>query len=88
MDKAALQQMIRTGIPGAQVEVTDLHGTGDHFDVTIVAEQFEGMSLVQRHRAVYQALGDAMSGAIHALMIKALTPTQFRESLIQPIDRS
>jgi len=88
MDALTLERMIGSGIPGAQVEVVDLHGTGDHFDVTVVAPQFEGMSLVERHRSVYAAIGDAMSGAIHALMIKALTPAQFRESLVEPIERS
>ena len=88
MDALALEKMIASAIPEAQVEVVDLHGTGDHFDVTVVAPQFEGMSLVERHRSVYAAIGDAMSGAIHALMIKALTPSQFRDGLVQTIERS
>lgn len=47
---------------------------GGHFSVYIVAEAFEGKTLVQRHQLVYQALGDLMRSEIHALMIKALTP--------------
>jgi len=49
---------------------------GGHFDVTIVASQFSGKSLLQRHRLVYDALGEAMRKDIHALSIHALTPDE------------
>lgn len=49
---------------------------GGHYNVTIVAQQFEGKSLIQRHQLVYQALGDMMKEEIHALGINALTPTE------------
>jgi BolA protein len=49
---------------------------GGHYHVTIVAEAFEGKSLVQRHQLIYQALGDLMKDAIHALSINALPPSE------------
>jgi BolA protein len=49
---------------------------GGHFDVTIVSEQFAGKSLIERHRLVYGALGEAMNKEIHALSIKAYTPEE------------
>ena len=52
-------------------------GGGGHFDVIIVAEAFNDMNTVQRHRAIYEALGDAMQCEIHALSIKAYTPDEF-----------
>jgi len=45
-----------------------------HFEVHIVAGAFEGKSLLERHRQVYDALGDMMQTDIHALSIKASTP--------------
>lgn len=45
-----------------------------HFAVEIVSEKFIGKSLIQRHKMVYDALGDAMETDIHALSIKANTP--------------
>lgn len=51
-------------------------GGGGHFTVNIVAEAFAGKSLIQRHRAIYDALGDAMQSDIHALSIKAYTPSE------------
>ena len=49
---------------------------GGHYSVTIVAELFDGKSMVQRHQLVYQALGDLMKNEIHALGINALTPSE------------
>jgi len=50
---------------------------GGHFYATIVSSAFEGRTLVQRHQLVYEALGDMMRTDIHALSIKAFTPTEF-----------
>jgi BolA protein len=49
---------------------------GGHYHVTIVAENFEGKSLVQRHQLVYSVLGDMMKQQIHALGINALSPSE------------
>ena len=45
-----------------------------HFEVTIVADAFEGKSRIQRHRLVYAALGTLMQTDIHALKINAYSP--------------
>jgi BolA family transcriptional regulator, general stress-responsive regulator len=49
---------------------------GGHFRVTVVSSQFEGKSLVARHRMVYAALAREMQHAIHALALTTLTPGQ------------
>ena len=50
---------------------------GDHFSVLIVAEQFTGKTLVERHRAVYAVLQEELKAAIHALKIQALAPSEW-----------
>ncbi len=47
-----------------------------HFDVMIVSEAFAGVNRVQRHRMVYDALGKLLETDIHALRIKAFTPSE------------
>lgn len=47
---------------------------GGHFQLTLVSAAFAGQSPIARHRLVYQALGELMSGPIHALSITALAP--------------
>lgn len=49
---------------------------GGHYHVTIVADAFEGKSMVQRHQLIYQALGDLMKQEIHALGINALSTSE------------
>lgn len=48
-----------------------------HFACTIVSAAFEGTSPLERHRMVYDALGDLMLSDIHALAIRAYSPAQF-----------
>lgn len=45
-----------------------------HFHVEIVSAAFAGQSSLQRHRAVYAALGELMQTDIHALSIQATAP--------------
>ena len=49
-----------------------------HFRVTIISPQFENMKLAQRHRTVYNILGDEMKmeGGIHALQLRCKTETE------------
>ncbi|MDV3514851.1 MULTISPECIES: BolA family transcriptional regulator [unclassified Stenotrophomonas] len=47
-----------------------------HFNVHVVSECFAGMAPLARHRAVYAALGTLMETDIHALSIRAHTPSE------------
>ncbi|NNE04564.1 MAG: BolA family transcriptional regulator [Xanthomonadales bacterium] len=47
-----------------------------HFRVMIVADAFDGMSMVARHRAIYAALGELMDSDIHALAIEAVASSE------------
>ncbi|WP_114662357.1 BolA family protein [Polynucleobacter necessarius] len=49
---------------------------GGHFKLSIVAPEFQGLTAVARHRAVYAALNRHIPTEIHALTITALTPQQ------------
>lgn len=49
-------------------------GGAGHFEVKIVSKAFEGKSPVQRHRMVFDAMGELMQTEVHALSIQADTP--------------
>jgi len=74
MDAAEIETLIRTGIPGATVEITDLAGDGDHYAARVVSESFRGLPRVRQHQAVYAALGGRMGGALHALQLTTAVP--------------
>ncbi len=77
MEPDAIVQKIQEHLPGAQVDLTDLTGTKDHYKARIIAEQFEDKSRVSRHRAVYEALSEEMKGPIHALTLEVFTPSEW-----------
>ena len=53
---------------------------GGHFSVLVVSPSFAGKSTVERHRLVYQALGDMMRQEIHALAMKVQTPEEWEKA--------
>ena len=81
-----IEQRLRAALQPLRLDIVDesaqhaghagARDGGGHFDVTIVASQFFGKSLLQRHRLVYDALGETMRGDIHALSIHAFTPEE------------
>ena len=76
MNPVELQQKIERCITGAQAEVRDYTGTGDHFEVTVIAAAFAGKSPVEQHQMVYDALGADVDGrTIHALSLSTKTPS-------------
>lgn len=52
-------------------------GSETHFKVLVVSPAFEAQSLVQRHRTVNGVLADELKSGVHALSIRALTPSQW-----------
>jgi stress-induced morphogen len=48
-----------------------------HFQAVIVSKAFAGKNLLERHRMIFDALGELMQTDIHALSIKAYTPDEF-----------
>jgi len=76
-------------ILAAAIELDELHVKGEngHFQVIAVSAMFDGMSRVKKQQTIYGPLSDVIaSGAVHAVSIKAFTPSQWqREQLLNPI---
>jgi stress-induced morphogen len=69
--KRRLAELLETAFPGDEVSVEDRTGGGDHFQVTVASSRFDGLSLVEQHRLVYDALATPLAdGTIHELRIK------------------
>lgn len=52
-------------------------GSETHFKVVVVSEAFAGLGLVDRHRRVNEALRAELQAGLHALTIRAKTPSEF-----------
>ncbi len=67
-----LETILREAFPEAtEVRVTDRTGGGDHFLIEVTSSRFEGLSLLEQHRLVNDALATPFaSGRIHEMRIK------------------
>ncbi|MDX6588752.1 MAG: hypothetical protein QOI84_26 [Solirubrobacterales bacterium] len=74
-DLAELKEMIEAALPGADVDVSDETGNGDHLRAVVTAPQFEGLSRLDQHRLVKAAVRERFDdGTIHALSVKTGVP--------------
>ncbi|MBA3526941.1 MAG: BolA family transcriptional regulator [Pseudomonadota bacterium] len=76
MPATEIERLIREGIPGAEVTITDLAGDGDHYAARVVSPAFSGVSRIRRHQQVYAALGGRMGGELHALQLQTVAPEE------------
>ena len=74
MSPGDIEDLIKTGIPGAKVVIRDLAGDGDHYAAEVVADAFRGKTRVQQHQMVYDALKGNMGGVLHALALQTSIP--------------
>ena len=51
-----------------------------HFNVTVVSEQFEGMTPVTRHRTINAILKEEFDAGLHALQLSTKTPAEYEKS--------
>ncbi|KAB2607285.1 sufE-like protein [Pyrus ussuriensis x Pyrus communis] len=84
-----IQEKLMGELSPVELEVEDIsyqhaghagvRGSGDgetHFNVRVVSKEFEGKSLVKRHRLIYGLLQEELQSGLHALSIVAKTPSE------------
>ncbi len=70
LTKKEVIKLITQKIPHSEVYVESLSGN-DHLQVTVISDEFKGLSLIKQHQLVYAALKNELaSEAIHALALK------------------
>ena len=77
MQAEDVERLVADGLGGATCTATDLTGTADHWGLEVVWGGFDGLSLLQQHKAVMEVLRPHMddgSRAIHAVQIRTSTP--------------
>ena len=68
-----VKDLIQAEMADAQVEITDLTGTGDHLGITVKSQAFKGKRLIQQHQMIMNILKHKISTEeIHAVQIKTL----------------
>lgn len=78
MVEAEVIERIEADIPGARVRAS---GDGSRMDIQVVAEAFEGLPRVKRELMVNASIREMIkAGALHAVSIRALTPSDAGET--------
>jgi acid stress-induced BolA-like protein IbaG/YrbA len=69
-----IEELIKLGFKDAKVQ---MEGDGCNGSTTVISEEFEGKSLLERQKMVLATVRAQIdSGELHALSIKAKTPTE------------
>ena len=84
-----IADLIRAGIPDAEVEITDLAGDGDHYAARVVSAQFRGVPRVKQHQAAISAIkkGDEVitGGGIRGKVTKVIDDNEAEIEIAQGI---
>lgn len=71
MKPEEIKKRLETAYPDGRVEVVDLTGTHDHYQVYVSSSAFQGLSRIQCHKHVMAVFADELkTGEVHALTIK------------------
>lgn len=71
MTKQQMTERLQQAYPDGKIEVFDLTGTADHWEVSVEAPVFQGLSRIQQHQHVMAAFQPELkTGEVHALSIK------------------
>jgi len=75
VESGEIKKLIESGLPGVSALIDGADGV--HFQAVIIGDVFTGQSQLQRHQAVYGALGDKMGREIHALSMQTYTSAEW-----------
>lgn len=82
MQTEAVQQLIEAGMNTQEVRV---YGDGKHFTATVVSQDFEGKSRLDRQRLVFGTLQQVLADNIlHAITLKTFTPDEWQQKASHP----
>jgi monothiol glutaredoxin len=70
---AELKKMLDVAFPNSDIDVIDTVGDGQHLEATIYSDSFLNKNSIQRHKMVYESLGNLVGNEIHALALNTYT---------------
>ncbi|WP_392505687.1 BolA/IbaG family iron-sulfur metabolism protein [Rickettsia sp. 2024-CO-Wats] len=68
-----LEKILKESFPNSTIKITDLVGDQDHYALEISDVQFNGLSLINQHKLVKNALmSEILNKKLHAITIKTI----------------
>ncbi len=75
-----VEDIIKSGLPDAEVTVEDMTGTRDHLAITVVSDGFVGKMLFEQHQILMTLLKEELKQRIHAVKLQTYTKEKFAQS--------
>ena len=79
MNLEKIKERLIKKFPNAKVDAFDLRDSGDHFSIVVISDEFDSVSLVNRHRMIYSIFKDEITKEIHAMQIQTYTYKEWRD---------
>ena len=77
MNQEQITTRLQASYPDANIEVFDLTGAGNHWEINIATKAFQGLNRIQQHQSVMAVFAaELKTGEMHAMSIK----TKIKES--------
>jgi stress-induced morphogen len=76
---AFVENLIKAGLPDAEVMVEDLTGTRDHLAITVVSDAFKGKLLIEQHQLLMNLLKEELKDRIHAVKLQTYTRERYAQ---------
>jgi len=85
--KNKIEELIKSKMNILEISIADFtadhqnhknYEGGGHFQAVIISDDFKELSLLQRHKKIYEILGDLMQNEIHAFSMKTYTNEEFQ----------
>lgn len=71
MTQEQMTARLHSVFPQSEIQVVDLTGTEDHWEVHIKSKRFEGLNRMEQHKLVMDAFAEELkTGEVHALTMK------------------
>ena len=74
-----IKKILTKKIKDSKIFIQDMTGNDDHFNVIIISEKFQGLSLIERHKIIYNILEPMITKEIHALQLKTITREEWKK---------
>lgn len=75
-----VEDIIKAGLPDAQVWVEDMTGTRDHLAITVVSDGFKGKMLFEQHQMLMTLLKEELKSRIHAVKLQTYTKEKYDQT--------
>lgn len=75
-----VEDLIKSGLPDAEVMVEDMTGTRDHLEITVISDHFKGKMLFEQHQILMTLLKEELKNRIHAVKLQTYTKEKYNQA--------